>query len=264
MSEINKMDLVNKDLYKKKLLKSNKVIFEYIKILDEYLSHITKSINILDSVHNKFIIDRGYDLLKNIFLILILYTKNIDLVSYHLRKSYLYYTEFIGQIGEDSNSYLQLNSKDACLFVYKKTIYEINEEFKKKFKDVDEEKTQILNKKINIITRIEKFIIGKKLLNNMDVSNIINIRISIIKIFEEIHKLANENLEKVDIFFNFFIFSKFEIDKKISIFYLFLKKMNKDDIDKKVLVSLPLHYMEYSHLSAIKFVNKIFKLSKIK
>ena len=107
------------------------VTFEYVKILHEYLEHITNNMIIKDEEHYLFIINRGYDLLKNIFFILMLYTKNINLVSFHLRKSYLYYAEFIGQIGEDSNSYLQLNSKDACLFVYKKTVYDINEEFRK-------------------------------------------------------------------------------------------------------------------------------------
>ena len=41
--------------------------------------------------------------------------------------------EFIGQIGDDNHSFLQLNSKDASLFVYKKTIFNINNEYRKEF-----------------------------------------------------------------------------------------------------------------------------------
>jgi hypothetical protein len=253
-----KMILMNKDLYKKKLSSADNNIFEYVKILDEYLLHITKNIKIINVVHNKFIINRGYDLLKNIFLTLLLYTKNIDLVSFHLRKSYLYYTEFIGQIGEDSNAYLQLNSKDACLFVYKKTIYEINDEFKKNFEDNDKEKTKILKKKVNLITTIEKFIVEKKLLD-VELDKIKEVRLSIIKMFEEINKLSYKKIENVEIFLNFFEFSNFYIDKKISILYLFLKKINKKNIDRDILISLPLYYHEYCDLSALKFVNKIFK-----
>ena len=37
----------------------------------------------------------------------------------------------MGQIGEDSHTYLQLNSKDAALFVYKKTIFELDNEYRK-------------------------------------------------------------------------------------------------------------------------------------
>ena len=62
-----------------------------------------------------------------------MYTKNLDLTVYHCKKAYLFYVEFIGQIGDDNNSYLQLNSKDATLFVYKKTIFEINNEYRKQF-----------------------------------------------------------------------------------------------------------------------------------
>ena len=131
-SDNNKI-LLNKKNYKTDLDDVNSIVFEYVKILHEYLTHITKMIEIKESCHYKYIILRGYDLLKNVFLFLMFYTKNVDLVNHHLRKSYLYYTEFIGQIGEDSNSYLQLNSKDACLFVYKKTIHEINEDFRKKY-----------------------------------------------------------------------------------------------------------------------------------
>lgn len=261
MNSEKNLIIMNKKNYNTELLNIDSLTFEYVKILHEYLTHITKNINIKNMIHNKFIINRGYDLLKNIFLTLLLYTKNLELVSFHLRKSYLYYTEFIGQIGEDSNSYLQLNSKDACLFVYKKTIYNINEDYKKHFKDEDEERTKILNNKINIITKIEKYIVEKKLFieNEIKIEKIKDIRISIIKIIEEINKINIENLEKTEIFLDFFLFSNFDIEKKISIFYLFLKKLNKGKIDKKKLISLSLYYENFSEMSALKFINKIFK-----
>ena len=46
------------------------------------------------------------------------------------KQAIFYYVEFIGQIGEDSQGFLQLNSKDAILFVYKKTIFDINNDKK--------------------------------------------------------------------------------------------------------------------------------------
>jgi len=274
MSESKKMNLLNKELYKNKILDNEPVIFEYVKILHEYLSHITKNISIKNMVHKKFIVHRGYDLLKNIFLTLMLYTKNLELTSFHLRKSYLYYTEFIGQIGEDSNSYLQLNSKDACLFVYKKTIYNINDDYKKGFKDKDEENTKMLNDKINFITKIEKYIVEKEIFIEKEISvtkeisitkeifiekEINRIRMYIIKILNEITNLKGENIENMEIFLNFFIFSNFSIEKKVSILYLFLKKMNKEKIDKEKIISLSLYYDNFSELSPLKFINKFFK-----
>ena len=121
--------IMNKNNYNSDIENVNLLTFEYVKILHEYLMHVTKSIEIKETNHYRYILLRGYDLLKNVFFFLNFYTKNKELTCHHLRKSYLYYTEFIGQIGEDSNSYLQLNSKDACLFVYKKTIHEINGRF---------------------------------------------------------------------------------------------------------------------------------------
>jgi hypothetical protein len=261
MSELKKMNLMNKELYKKEVLDNKNVIFEYVKILHEYLSHITKNININNMVHNNFIINRGYDLLKNIFLTLILYTNNLELSCFHLRKSYLYYTEFIGQIGEDSNSYLQLNSKDACLFVYKKTIYNINDDYKKIFKDTNEENTKMLNDKINFITKVEKYVVEKKVFTEKEilVEKIKDIRVSIIKIFNEIIKIEVDNIENIEIFLNFVMFSKFNIDKKISILHLFLKKINKEKIDKKKLITLSLYYENFADLSPLKFINKIYK-----
>ena len=61
-----------------------------------------------------------------------MYTKNLELTVHHCKKAFLYYVEFIGQIGDDNHTFLQLNSKDATLFVYKKTIFDINNEYKKK------------------------------------------------------------------------------------------------------------------------------------
>ena len=43
----------------------------------------------------------------------------------YCKKTLRYYIEFMGQLGEDGNTFLQLNSKDAVLFVYTKTIFEI-------------------------------------------------------------------------------------------------------------------------------------------
>ena len=79
--------------------------------------------------HFLFITNRGLITFKHIFNILCLYTKNFTLILHHIKKAYLYYVEFIGQIGDDKNTYLQLNSKDATLFVYKKTLFEINNEY---------------------------------------------------------------------------------------------------------------------------------------
>jgi len=56
----------------------------------------------------------------------LLHTRNLDAAYYHAQKSIYYYLEFISQLTEQKNAFLQLSSKDALTYVYKKTIYLIN------------------------------------------------------------------------------------------------------------------------------------------
>ena len=57
-----------------------------------------------------------------------MHTKNIDLVSYHVQKAYYYYIEFISQINKEQHSFLQFNIKDAIMFIYKKTIFNLDKQ----------------------------------------------------------------------------------------------------------------------------------------
>ena len=260
--------------YKEELKNYETIVLEYIKILHEYLIHITNNIKITNKEHYKFIILRGYDLLKNILFFLVLYTNNIELVCFHLKKSFLYYTEFIGQIGEDSNSYLQLNSKDACLFVYKKTIYEIDESFKKnfKFKDNDEKK-EIFKEKILLINRIEKLLIEKNVEKTINFNkedereNLIKeIRIIIVRILNNLNEVKKEKIldkiKKINLFLDFIEFKK---DKLFFVqihhlITLFIKKIMTNTINDNNLVKLNLYYDEtMDNLTSLKFINKIFK-----
>ena len=129
-----KNTIFNLDNYNKNLdLSNDKIINKYREIIHEYLFHAIENIIIQDQNYFIFVLKRGLETLNHIFNTLLLYTKNLDLTVHHCKKSYLYYVEFIGQIGDTSHSYLQLNSKDATLFVYKKTIFEINNEYRKTF-----------------------------------------------------------------------------------------------------------------------------------
>ena len=89
-------------------------------------------------------------MLSHIFNTIFLYTKNANLCEHYCYKASHYYIEFIGQISEDSHSFLQLNSKDATLFVYKKTIYDINNVYRKNFA-LDNKEQQFLNSISNIM-----------------------------------------------------------------------------------------------------------------
>lgn len=129
-----KYDLVNNE---------EELVLNYFNIIKEYLFHAGENIIVPDYTYYIFIIKRGLDCLKHIFNILLLYTNNLDLVVHHCKKSYLYYIEFISQIGNENHSYLQLNSKDAALFVYKKTIFDINNDQRSHFSLSDKNKDKL-------------------------------------------------------------------------------------------------------------------------
>ena len=114
---------------------------KYIQLISEFLMCAAHNIGFRNKKYYLFMIQRGLETIKHCFKILFMYTKNIDLTMHHCKKAYCYYIEFIGQISENSHTYLQLNSKDAILFVYKKTIFQINNDYRKSFILEKEENT---------------------------------------------------------------------------------------------------------------------------
>lgn len=46
----------------------------------------------------------------------------------YLEKSIYLYIEFIEQINQTENSFLEFNSRDATQYVYKKTIYDLKKD----------------------------------------------------------------------------------------------------------------------------------------
>jgi hypothetical protein len=116
-------------------VKLNDVLDMYIAIIIEYLLLIYEKIDIKKINHFDFILIRGLETISNVFKFILFFTKNTTLAHYHSQKAFYLYIEFIEQISVDHNSFLKLTSRDAVIFVYKKTIFDINNEFKKNKKD---------------------------------------------------------------------------------------------------------------------------------
>jgi len=113
--------------------KTRDIFNKYTSMIAEFLECAIENIHIHNSMYYIFVIQRGLETLKHCFKMIYLYTKDADVAIFHCKKAFCYYIEFMGQIGEDSHTYLQLNSKDATLFVYKKTIFEIDNEHRKNY-----------------------------------------------------------------------------------------------------------------------------------
>lgn len=106
----------------------------------------------LSDEYFRHVVVQGIKTIHYVYYMLILYTKNIDLTTYHTQKAVQYYVEFISQIGEGNNNYISLTSKDAVLFVYKKTIFEINQDYRNERIDKENEETT------KLVTMLTSFI----------------------------------------------------------------------------------------------------------
>jgi len=125
-SNFPKGGIQNKENYKEILQSSIlEIIDKYSKLVIEYLLFIVENIGSKNATYSKFIITRGLNTITHVFSSLLYYSNNLDMAYYHSQKSFYFYVEFIGQISEDQHSFLQLSSRDASIFVYKKTIFEI-------------------------------------------------------------------------------------------------------------------------------------------
>jgi len=137
--------LSNVDNYKKNIHHTGQEILnKFTDIIIDYMRIMTEKITMKKKSYYLFIFERGIETLIHVFSMIYFYTKNLELTFYHSQKAYYFYIEFIEQISDDNVTFLQLSSRDAVLFVYKKTIYEINNEYKKTIGKPTPEEDEIL------------------------------------------------------------------------------------------------------------------------
>ena len=103
----------------------------YLNLLNEYFLNILEKKKIKNNGYFKFIFNRGIKTINHVFIFLLIYIKNLPIIANESKKGYFYYIEFIEQIMDEDYNFLHLSSCEATLFVYKKTIYDINQNFRK-------------------------------------------------------------------------------------------------------------------------------------
>lgn len=120
--------LKNLENYNKTLDFTNKEIIKtYTEIIIEFIKFVFENIETKNANnYSNFMIFRGLDTITHVFHNLLYHTKNLVLTSIHTQKSFYFYLEFIEQINQEQHIFLQLSSRDATMYVYKKTIFEIN------------------------------------------------------------------------------------------------------------------------------------------
>lgn len=106
----------------------NEILKQQLNISVEYLKLINDD-GFCNHKNKHYISIKGLESILHIFNNIILYTNNPIIAEYHSIRSIYLYKEYISQIVNESNSFLNLNTRDAILFIYKKTIYDIKKEF---------------------------------------------------------------------------------------------------------------------------------------
>jgi hypothetical protein len=138
--------LSNVENYKKNIHYSiQEILTKFVSVVIEYMKFMSEKIKMKNKTYYQFIFERGVETVIHVFTNILFYTKNLDLAFYHSQKAYYFYIEFIEQISDENVTFLQLSSRDAILFVYKKTIFEINQEYKKTMADLSSDDKIIMS-----------------------------------------------------------------------------------------------------------------------
>ena len=227
------------------------VMNKYTELIIEYLKFIFENIKVQNLTYSKFIVIRGLETITNVFSIILYYTKNIDLTYFQCQKSFYYYIEFIGQITEEQHTFLQLNSRDAITYVYKKTFFEINNEFKKNMLPLTKENVHKIDL-INEYIKIYKIILLKIINTNSKVINsnskinmsyidnfnffcnkLNNIKINLdnLNILESLIIILDDKINIIENFFEIILLYLKKINKKIYIIKKSKEKTYLEDFD---------------------------------
>jgi hypothetical protein len=186
--------LNNPDNYKKQIDCSIGVIIEkYSTLMIEYYKTIHPIVYLKNNTYCKYIIIRGLDTLTNVFLNILSSTKNEELTYFYCQKAFYFYIEFIDQISDDEKTFLQLTSRDATTYVYKKTIFEICQEHKKSNDAEHNEKCKKIGHFINTLQMyLLKIINSKTIEDNLELlQTVCN------KLVSSSNKVTSSDLENI-------------------------------------------------------------------
>jgi hypothetical protein len=206
-------NLLNTKNYKPHISDSlNEIINIFILLIKEYIILVFKK-----GIKNESIFLSGLNTLIHIFNITFYYTKNLKLTCYYTQQGYHVYLDFINELNNVNISFLNLKTKDAIMFVYKKTIFNICNDYRKnisykKFNNNEDDKIfETLNKLQNIYKNVIEYF-SKNIINTFIVE-------------EEVNNFCN-NLTNV----NNLLFSKKRDDTSIDLLkhFIILLTSNKD------------------------------------
>ena len=182
------------------------IMINYTTLLNYYVIYSIENIK----SRNINIFNKGFSLISNVFITILMYTRSLNTTIHHTQKAILYYIEYITQITDkDENMFFNLTLKDAIVYVYTKTIYDINEVIRSSYVMTKYENS-LFNILHNLIQNYNNIILFFTRLNNFsdkDISDkkevLLNIHLlfneHILKYYNNIHsELININIKKIE------------------------------------------------------------------
>ena len=145
------------------------VIINYTTLLNYYVIYSIENIK----SKNVNIFNKGFSLISNVFITILMYTKSLNTTIHHTQKAILYYIEYITQITDkDKNFFFNLTLKDAIVYVYTKTIYDINENVRSKhiMTKFENRNFKVMHELIENYNNLILFISKIDLFNNIEIS----------------------------------------------------------------------------------------------
>jgi len=228
----------------------SEILQKYVSMILEYTDFISEKVNIKNKKYYDYLYNRGLDTISHVFLLILFYTKNLDITYYHSQKAFYFYVEFIEQILDVQHSFLNLSSRDATMFVYKKTVYEINNEYRKMIDNSDNNSNNNNNLSSSIGSSSNDYSITKDskfdLLNSYIEIYKMLIRLDkpkVIEISEIINKTKGSSsyMQKILNIVHIFAEKMMNDEQKnqmYPVFILLLKKLFTEQLDNKILTKL--------------------------
>lgn len=223
-NEETKHSLTNPDNYMKSIdCNISAVIEKYFNLILDYYNNIYSVVHLKNATYSKYIIIRGLDTLTNVFLNILSSTKNSELTYFHCQKAFYFYIEFIDQISDDEKTFLQLTSRDATTYVYKKTIFEICQEHRK-INDV--EHNEKCKKIGHFINTLQMYLL--KIINlSLDESSLEILKVVSNKVISSANKLIASDLEDI----TEKIYNKIEdVESFLNVSLCIIKKITRNSV----------------------------------
>ena len=104
----------------------NKYFIKYVTLINDFLNYACNNLNTDNSEILKHNIQKGIQALTHIFKIILIRSDDINHTIDITQKCFFYYVEFVTQIS-NSNDHIQLSLNDAIIFLYKKSIFQYDD-----------------------------------------------------------------------------------------------------------------------------------------